>query len=466
MRILALALAALALMPFANGRWSVVVVAWIAPVLFVRFMRNASLKQAWAGGVAILSIASWVWWLGVFPVRGVAYVVAAVVLGTATLIPYLLDRRYAKRLGGIAGSLVLPCATVAMEIFNSLTSPFGTWGSYAYAQAGFTPFMQLASITGLAGITFLVMWLAASQHDKRALAICVTTIGVVLVFGALRMRTSEDANVRVAAITPRVPTYTTEGVKAARDPRVARAINDALLQASDVEADVVVWSEGAGIVKRDEEATLIAQAAALAQRRGMWVEIAYLALHEKGFENKNVLVDAQGQTRWTYNKARPVPMMERFAPGDGRVPIVASPVGNVATVICFDGDFPRHVRKAAGADVLLIPADDWREVARLHTNMIRFRAVEQGVSIVRPTSNGFSTAIDRWGRIRASGDYFAGTRVLRATIANKGQTTLYARIGDTFAYAAVALLVLLIALAELRYVATSSATPRLDPRAI
>jgi apolipoprotein N-acyltransferase len=451
-------------MPFANGRWSFVVAAWIAPLLFVRFLRAATLKQAWGGGIAILAMASFVWWLGVFPVRGAAYVIAALVLGTATLLPYMLDRRYAQRLGGIAGSLVLPCATVAMEIVNSLTSPFGTWGSYAYAQAGFTPLMQLASITGLAGITFLVMWLAAAQHDKRAMAICVTTIGVVLLFGAMRMRTTDDANVRIAAITPGVPTYTSERVKAARDPRVAQAINEDLLRASDVDADVVLWSEGAGIVSKADEATLIAHAAELARRRGVWIEIAYLALHEKGFANRNVLVDAQGQTRWTYDKARPVPLMERFAPGDGRVPIVSSPIGKVATVICFDGDFPRHVRQAAGADVLLIPADDWREVARLHTNMIRFRAIEQGVSIVRATSNGFSTAIDRFGRIRASSNYFDGARVLRAGIAGKGQPTLYARIGDATAIAAVALLIVLIALAEFRAVATRSVAPQLDAR--
>ena len=475
-RAWALFLAALLLMLFANGRWTFVPAAWVAPLLFVRFVRTAPLSRAWLGGMVVLSIASFVWWRGVFPLHGVAYAVASVVLGFLTFIPYLVDRRYAARLGGMLGTLVLPAAAVSIEALNAVASPFGSWGSYAYAQAGFVPLMQLASVTGLAGITFLVLWFASivSSGNRRHLIIFASVTAAVLLYGVVRSRGGDEATVRVAAVTPRIPTYTVRGDAAnqavhdvlsavrshhplaperwAAFRRRARAIDDELLAASDTGANIVVWSEGAGIVAKEDEAALIARAAALARQRGISIELAFLAVGQGSFENRAVLVDAAGKTVWTYDKAHPVPFMESCAPGDGRIPVAPTPFGRLATVICFDGDFPRLVRQAgrAGADILLIPADDWPEIASLHTNMVRFRAIEQGLSIVRATSNGDTTVIDRFGRMRARADYFTGARVLHAEVPRAGRPTPYTRVGDVAGAAAVALLIALIGIAEIR----------------
>jgi len=45
-----------------------------------------------------------------------------------------------------------------MELIVARTNPFGTWGSVAFSQYGNQPLMQLASVTGLSGIAFLVSW--------------------------------------------------------------------------------------------------------------------------------------------------------------------------------------------------------------------------------------------------------------------------------------------------------------------
>jgi apolipoprotein N-acyltransferase len=74
--------------------------------------------------------------------------------------------------------------------------------------------------------------------------------------------------------------------------------------------------------------------------------------------------------------------------------------------------------------------------------MATFRAIENGFSMVRPTSHGFSAAADYQGRVLAITDYFKSEDpVMIAYIPTKGVTTIYSRIGDLFAWLCMAGLV-------------------------
>src|SRR4029453_5619159 len=95
--------------------------------------------------------------------------------------------------------------------------------------------------------------------------------------------------------------------------------------------------------------------------------------------------------------------------GPAVVPTVDSPYGRPAPVICYDADFPELVRQAgqAGVDILLLPYKDWASVRRQHAQMATLRAIENGVSLVRPSLSGLSTVVDPQGRILAQVDSFA-----------------------------------------------------------
>ena len=73
----------------------------------------------------------------------------------------------------------------------------------------------------------------------------------------------------------------------------------------------------------------------------------------------------------------------------------------MATAICFDADFPEFIRQAGlgSADLLIVPANEWREIKNLHAQMAAFRAIENGVPLIRPAASGISTAVDPWGRV-------------------------------------------------------------------
>jgi apolipoprotein N-acyltransferase len=84
--------------------------------------------------------------------------------------------------------LAFPATVVTAEYVRSLTTPHGTAGSLAYTQLRFLPFLQLASITGPWGMTFLMMLFAAalaigfhlrSTAPKRALRVLAASLGAV-----------------------------------------------------------------------------------------------------------------------------------------------------------------------------------------------------------------------------------------------------------------------------------------------
>ena len=78
------------------------------------------------------------------------------------LIPYVIDRIYYRRFGSSAWlTFVYPVAATAMDFFSSNGSPFGSFGAVAYSQRDFLAAMQIASVTGLWGITFVIRWFAS-----------------------------------------------------------------------------------------------------------------------------------------------------------------------------------------------------------------------------------------------------------------------------------------------------------------
>jgi apolipoprotein N-acyltransferase len=169
-------------------------------------------------------------------------------------------------------------------------------------------------------------------------------------------------------------------------------------------------------------------------------------------ENKLVLIQPNGQVAWEYNKAHPVPGPEadNQVPGDGKIRVLNTPYGRVSSIICFDGDFPQLLAQAGAlsADVVLDPSNDWRAIDPWHTQMASLRAIEQGINLIRQTSRGLSAAYDYQGRRLAAMDHFqTADYAMISQIPTKGVRTVYSRLGDWFAWACLAGLILLTILA-------------------
>ncbi len=480
------------LMLFANGRWLVWPAAWLAPVFMIRYFRHAEGRwRPFLWGGAALWVAGLVSWFGLIPFPLPIFFVIATQGAILGLLPFALDRFTHNRRRGLLQTLVFPLSSVSMAFLGSLRSET-TWGAVGYTQASVLPLVQLASVTGIWGLTFVVTWFASwaneaweDWEDGRRLRPLQFAYPVLLVLvltgGQLRLSFAESAAapVKVASVTPPdiLDHLTPEDLvlfqrffmKQDVDTDRLHAVR-AKLEATYPElfrltrrearrgAEIVFWPEASVVAfgaARQEE--LLQQMRALARDEEIYLG-ASLALVPDSTrelnENKVVLIDPEGQLVGTYYKTRLVPHVEEpfTRGGDGSIGTVDTPYGPLATVICYDLDNPRFIAQLGGRDVALLfaPSGDWPAIKHLHAAMARFRAVELGVSLVRPANHGLTQIVDTRGRAMATMDHYATEdRVLTASVAPGVTETPYARWGDVFAWLCVGAWVPIVLLSSL-----------------
>src|SRR5579871_2063502 len=175
---------------------------WFAPVLLLLFSVDA---RWWIAALA--AAAGMV--LGVMNLLGLFYGALQAPIpiliqiyfteGLMFALAVLLFRALMRRKAYWSALLAFPAFWTSFEYLLNLTSIHGTAGSLAYSQLGFLPFLQLASITGPWGMTFL-LWsfpaaLAIGIHlseTERGKAVQITgvtaaVIALVLVLGTVRL---------------------------------------------------------------------------------------------------------------------------------------------------------------------------------------------------------------------------------------------------------------------------------------
>ncbi|MBM7113872.1 nitrilase-related carbon-nitrogen hydrolase [Archangium primigenium] len=452
-----------------NTEWAVLPGWWMG-ALFLFFSRQTRPGVGFVGLLVANTAAAGVANLGVFP--GSVESAFGMALGGAVVVAgvYLADRLLVGPRGSFVGTLFLPAAMTGVEFFSSQGNPFGTWGVLAYTQARVPVLVQLVSVTGLWGLTFLLVWFAtvanwAFEHraaGRRVLpgvAVYAGVLGAVLGFGVLRlaMAGSVGAPVRVAGITvagelargreaglARLMSGERFDAEAWRAfAEASRPVNEELLRLSRREAErgakLLLWSEGNAVVLAEQLEALVARGGALARERGVWLGLSVASFTpsaERMLRNELILVGPDGAVAWRYVKSRPVPgwEAEHSEPGSAEPAVGPVPgVGVVGGAICFDGDFPEVFASASerGLELLLLPSSDWKGISPLHTRQAVFRAVERGFSLVRQVNQGLSVAVDGYGRVYGERDHFtAEERVLRAELPVGRVPTLYARIGD------------------------------------
>ena len=100
---------------------------------------------------------------------------------------------------------------------------------------------------------------------------------------------------------------------------------------------------------------------------------------------------------------------------------------------------------------MLIPGNDPQADDPYHTQVTTFRAIENGYSLVRQASNSLAMTVDYEGHVLSASDYYTtDSKVMVASVPMQGVRTIYATIGDLFAWLSVAGLVVLIGVALAR----------------
>lgn len=425
--------------------------------------------------------------------------------GMLAAIAYLLiPRAWPGRWGRL---VVLPVVIAGLWVGREELAgawPYGgfSWGRVAMSQS-MGPFAELASWGGMAGLSFMLVLLAAVAIDAfekgvvalRGAAMGVAAATVLLLIPVFPVEVT--GTVRIGAVQGNGPA----GYFSERSPGdlLAAQLNASALLAGE-KLDAVVWPENASEFDPLASEEEMARVTTIAAFLGAPLTLGTITERDGRFYNSTLAVDPEGGVVDFYDKKHPVPfgeyvpdrsfwemlapdligLIEReYEPGerDGVLPLGPIAAGSV---ICFDITDDRVMRElvADGAEVILAQsnnADFGRTDESLQQLAIaRLRAIEFGRTVVNISTVGTSAIITPAGDTVAQLEPFTPA-VMVEDIRTSDTVTPAARLGGTIAVviSVVPLLILAAAAAArtgrrssmTRSGSVMSSTPRTSVRA-
>lgn len=447
-------------------------------------------------GVIMTMISSF--WLGTFNLLTLQFVTVVTIL---EYLPFMALTLAAERWSRGAGFLVFPAAWTVFDWARSQGFLGYPWGVLGTSQYAVIPVIQIASVTGVWGVTFVVTlansvfawYISGRLRGVRRGKIPAVVLAAVLVgvvgWGVLRLWMDASLRQQAAGEAPR--SVRVALVQQDADPRkdnysdVFDTLRRLTAAALPSKPDLVAWSETAFVpnIRRwskedpatNELAALVRDFLAYQKSLGTWLltgnddyEFAMRdGVQERLDYNGAVLFSPSGERVETYHKIHLVPFTEYFPfkkqlpwlyrfllsfdaylwePGDRRV-VFHHPLFSFSTPICFEDSFPNDVRLfvTAGAQVILNLSNDyWSQTdteAMQHAANAVFRAVENRRPLARASASGLTCLVDTLGRITARGPFYEPTELVVDIPLPGPAMTPYTRWGDWFAAAAFIVLV-------------------------
>jgi apolipoprotein N-acyltransferase len=480
--------------------------AYVALVpVFIVIHRTGWLGSALYGMLfGYVSYALYNYWLGLFhpltllivPPIYACYVLAA-----------FLALKAADRLAPRYGFAIQSLLWVAYELWKVQGFLAYSYGTIGYSQYLFRPLIRAAALTGVWGISWIVVfpsaWLAAVLRDgpRHLKAGLRRTWGPAAVWGLLfaaALGYGFWAKVDLSGARPWKVALVQQNIDPWRGGYKAYGQSLSILlrqsrQAVRHDPDIVIWSETSFVpaidwhtrYRTDREAyELVRELLDFLSTQPMPYLIGNddgrLKRMDDGSEQRvdynATLLFENGKIVQAYRKLHLVPFTEHF-PYRKWLPMVYDWLRNAdthfweqgteytvfeaggvrfSTPICFEDTFPRLGREFIrhGAEVLInMTNDSWsKSVASemQHMSIALFRAVENRRTLVRATNGGITCVIDPNGRIIALLEPFTeGYLIAEAPVFTESRT-LYSRWGDWFALACLLLSGLALAAGLLR----------------
>lgn len=399
-------------------------------------------------------------------------------------------------------AFLLAAAWVAHEYLRGIVFSGWSWNTIGSALHAKIVVIQIAEYTGVAGLSFMVVFtnvillatvrrfiLETQVKPMRPhFDLTLTMAGIigVMAFGlhALNVR-RETKPLNVALVQPNIPReerFAAEFATKTFDlyTRLSRPAVE-----GNARADLLVWPEGSmpGPVLYDELSHKFVMDFSASAKTDLLLGTD--DLEETRAYNAAMLVPEGGAHIQVYRKVHLVPFGE-YVPGRHTIPLLARIVGDqvpgdfafgkeytvfkltndkarAAPLICFEdtiGDLTRQF-VLAGANLLVnVTNDGWflhSAGSRQHVASAVFRCVETRLPMVRAANTGVTCFINEFGHITQmlvdenGGTFTQGTLTGQVAIVANPEPTFYVRHGELFAYACVAISVLTLGFLATRF---------------
>ena len=394
-----------------------------------------------------------------------------------------------------------PVVWTALEYLRSTHSSYGfSWLGLGYSQAGNLPVIQMADITGVYGISTLIVftnaslyfilqaWLGRNKNDRadgfgftpalKVLGFSLVVLALWLGYGNRALGKWEEppkkaTSIKVALVQGNIPQN--QKWNPLYQDKVMNTYRELSLKAAPFKPDLIVWPEAAipFYYSRDKINSLFVQNIAKDTKAPLLIGSPYMEIKNKTRTSFNsaYLIAKDGRTLGRYDKIHLVPFGE-FVPFQDILWFVnkmVEGIGNfgrgeklgvfdvkgykLGVSICYEIIFPDLVRQSVdqGAQFLVnITNDAWfgkSAASYQHMDMVALRAVENRVPIVRAANTGITGTIDATGNIRQTTELFTTDLVVTDIHPRQTEKTFYTRYGDVFSQACL----LLMALFAFRY---------------
>lgn len=382
--------------------------------------------------------------------------------------------------------LLAPPIWVLLEFIRTYLFTGFPWSLLGYSQWQNTPLIQIASITGVYGVSFLIVMFNSAVYDfafsktKKSignLSLSILIIIMVIVFGRIAIyQEKESEKINIAVVQGNILQYIKWDEKQAE--KIVNIYADLSIYASKENPSLIVWPETAYPDYFDINSELFKKIKNLI----FYTETPILlgTVHEENGKDYNsaLLIDAEGNVEEIYNKIHLVPFAEYipFKKVFSFLEKTTPEIGNFskgkeytvfkikneklkvknefAVLICFEDLFPDMARRftSEGANFLINITNDahFCESPALwqHFTHSVFRAIENRRPVIRAANNGISGFIDSYGRpvkILKEKEKATGIRSFaNQEINTSSDETLYTQFGDLFVYLNILYLVILI----------------------
>ncbi|GAB4388603.1 MAG: apolipoprotein N-acyltransferase [Thermodesulfovibrionales bacterium] len=378
-----------------------------------------------------------------------------------------------------------PVLWVVAELVRSYLFTGFPWSSLGYSQYRFLPLIQIADITGVYGVSFLVVAVNGALADffiakKRrrqmplfnlsytlaGLALLLAAVAGTFGYGLYRLGEVRPGETFRASV---VQGNIRQDIK--WDPAYQREVLDTYTRLTDSamyrKPSLVLWPETAAPFYFGADAARTGELRAFQKALGVHLLLGSVTVRGEGLlANSVILLDPSGETSYTYDKIHLVPFGEYiplgrvlffldkmvagigdYVPGKEHLK-AETPMGSFATLVCYEIIFPGLVRKfyKDGGDFMAtITNDAWfgdTAGPYQHFSMAALRAVENRKPVIRAANTGVSGFIDSSGRIVSTTPIFVRA-VLTEDVRTDRTLSFYSRFGDLFAYLCIIVTVLM-----------------------
>lgn len=379
--------------------------------------------------------------------------------------------RYADR-RKIAGYIMFAASFALSEWLRGHVFSGFPWNTYGYIWAVFLPIVQVAALGGSYFLTlmtlfwvtlpgFLSVWQANRWQQASLVLMAVTIFVAGSWYGHMRIQNSRAGfwdNLRVRIVQPNIPQE--DKWNPDKVPANLKRMVDLSAPPRDrpeSPTTLIVWPETAleFDVLANETARGMIRSMMSQYKNNVFLLTGLLRLErdkdgKQQYFNSLAVLDRELNMRAVYNKSHLVPFGEYiplqdyvpmkpfvqfqgFVSGKGPETLSVDGAPSFSPLICYEVIFPHAVvGKDRPAWIVNVTNDAWYGDSpgpRQHFSQARFRAIEEGLPVVRSAETGISGVIDPIGRVT----YHAPLNTM--AVRNVGlprplPPTPYARFGD------------------------------------